>query len=799
MLSSNIKIAVRNLRKQRFYTTLNVLGLSLGVAGGLLLFQFIRYHLSFDRYHGKDGQLYRAVTDLHWDDGSVQPERGTPLDLTEALQKEMPEIKDQAVLLKVPLSTVGIDGSGGRKFFTEKDVIAYADEHWFNLFDYSWLKGNAASSLKDPYTAVITRRLAEKYFGTEEPLGRTVTLDDKFTVTITGVLEDYPTNTDLATDLFLSRATFRSVHADMERDMHTSWGFINSWMQSFVWMPNNVPAEKIEAATRRIVKQNFHPSIQSAYYFHLQPVKDIHFDARYGGSMRMSLLITLLIVGAFLVLIACFNFINLATAQSVKRAREIGTRKVLGGTAASVFWQFMTETACMVLLATLLSLVWVRLTLPVFHSWLQSQLSFNLLHDRILLSFLLALVGLVTVVAGSYPALVLSRWKPVSALKQQVSESRTVLFRKGLVIVQHVVVQVLIICTIVITLQIRYVKNADPGFSKESVMMIPIPDADKGKLAWLRQKLQAMPSVRAMSFCLSAPISEHYLGGSVSFDSRAWENFTARTIVADANYLQTFQLQLLAGRNLEPSDTAREYLLNETLMHKFGFNKPEQVIGHRVVDGTLYDNAGTVVGVVKDFNVQPLYKSIEPVMITTLTSRYKFAAIKLGAGGQGAARDAIQKAWQMMYPDNVFDYHYVNEEMDSFYHKDDLLGKLINITAMIAIVISCLGLSGLISFFAVQRTKEIGVRKVLGASVTGIVYLLSRDFLIMVAGALLVAVPVAWYFMNNWLHDFAYRITIGWWVFVLAGLLSALIAMCTVSYQAIRAARTNPADSLRSE
>lgn len=799
MLSSYVKIAVRSLRKQRFYTTLNVLGLSLGIAGGVLLFQFIRYHLSFDRWHAKDGQLYRAVTDLHFDDGSVQPERGTPLDLTEALQKEVPAIKDQAVLLKVPLATVGVEGAGGRKFFTEKDAIAYADGHWFNLFDYSWLKGNAASSLKDPYTAVITRRLAEKYFGNEEPVGRTVTLEDKFTVTITGVLEDYPANTDLTTDLFLSRSTFRSVHPDLERDMHNGWGFINSWMQSFVWMPKSVPAGKVEAATRRIVKQYFDPSVQAAYYFHLQPVKDIHFDARYGGTMRRSLLITLMIVGAFLVLIACFNFINLSTAQSAKRAREIGTRKVLGGTASSVFWQFMTETACMVLLATLLSLAWVRLTLPLFHSLLQSQLSFDLLHDRVLLGFLLALAGLVTVVAGSYPALVLSRWKPVSALKQQVSETRSVLFRKGLVVLQHVVVQVLIICTIIITLQIRYVKSADPGFSKESVMMVPIPDPDKGKLAWLQQKLLAEPSVKSMSFCLSAPISEHYLGGSVSFDNRAWENFTARTIVADANYLQTFQLQLLAGRNLEPSDTAREYLLNETLMHKFGFSRPRDVIGHRVVDGTLYDHGGTVVGVVKDFNVQPLYKSIEPVMITTLRSRYKFAAIKLGAGGQGAVREAIQKYWQTMYPDNVFDYHYVNEEMDGFYHKDDLLGTLINITAIIAIVISCLGLSGLISFFAVQRTKEIGVRKVLGASVSGIVYLLSRDFLMMVAAALLVAVPVAWYFMNNWLHDFAYRITISGWVFVLAGLLSALIAMCTVSYQAIRAARTNPVESLRAE
>jgi putative ABC transport system permease protein len=799
MLTNYCKIAFRALRRQGFYTSLNVFGLSLGIAGGILLFQFTRYHLGFDRYHVKDGQLYRVVTDLHWDDGSVQPERGTPLDLAEALQKQLPEIKDRTVLIKVPLATVGVGGSAGRKFFTEKDAIAYVDPHWFNLFDYTWLKGSAANSLHEPYTAVITRRLANKYFGKEEAAGRTVTLDDKITVTITGILDDYPANTDLTTELFLSRPTFTSAHPDMERDMHSGWGFINSWMQSFVWIPKAVPSERVESATRRIVKQYFPPDVQSAYYFHLQPLKEMHFDARYGGSMRISLLYTLMIVGIFLVLIACFNFINLATAQSARRAREIGTRKVLGGTASSVFWQFMTETATMVLLATLLSLVWVRMSLPVFHILLRSPLSFDLLNDRILLSFLLLLVGAITVVAGSYPAMILSRWKTVDALKQQVSEIRSVLFRKGLVIIQHVVVQVLIICTIIITLQIKYVKNADPGFSKESVMMVPIPNPDKGKLAWLRQKLAEQPSIGSVSFCLSAPISEHYLGGSVAFDSRAWENFTAHTIVADANYLRTFQLKLLAGKNLEPSDTSREFLLNETLMHKFGFSRPEEVIGHRVVDGTLYDHGGTIVGVVRDFNVQPLYKSIEPVMITTLASRYKFVAIKLGAGGQGVARDAIQKAWRTMYPDNVYDYHYLNEEMDGFYHKDDLLGQLINITAIIAIVISCLGLSGLISFFASQRTREIGVRKVLGASVSGIVYLLSREFLMLVAGALVVAVPVGWYFMNNWLHDFAYRIKIGWWVFALTGLLSALIAMCTVGYQAVRAARANPADSLRSE
>jgi putative ABC transport system permease protein len=799
MLNSYIKTAWRNLRNQRFYTGLNIFGLSLGIAGGMVLFQFIRYHLSFDRYHQKAAQLYRVVTELHLPDKSVVYDAGTPLDLTEALQKEMPQVKDQAVLLKVSRFTVGVSRAGEKKFFTEEGTVGFADQHWFNLFDYTWIEGDPATSLIAPNTAVITRRLAVKYFGQEDAVGKTIRLDDKYPVTITGILKDYPGNTDLKLDMFLSRASFRSFYPDLDDNMHTHWGVINSTTQSFVWLPDGTSSSKIEAAMRGLRDQHFDRAIASAYQFQLQAVKDMHFDARYGGNMQLPLLVTLAIAGLFLILIACFNFINLATAQSSKRAREVGTRKVLGSSDKAIFWQFMTETACIVLMATALSLIWIKLTLPVFHRWLQSQLPFNPLQDWTLLLFLLLLTGLVTVMAGFYPALVLSRWKPINVLKQQAIGTRSALFRKGLIITQQVVVQVLIICTIIITLQIKYIKNADPGFHKDQILMIPIPDPDKSKLSWLGDRLKADPAIQSVSFCLQAPLSETYMGGSIKYDSRPWEDFEGRTILGDANYLNTFQLQLLGGRNLQQSDTVAEFLINETFLSKLGFKDPQQVIGHRLVAGQLNDRSGTIAGVVKDFNVHPLHTSIEPVLITSERSRYRYAAIKFNGKDHGQIRDAIQKAWQAVYPTDVFDYHYLNEQIDAYYHKEDLLSKLINITAAISIIISCMGLLGLISFFAVQRTKEIGIRKVLGATVPAIVYLLSKDLLKMIAASMVIAAPAAWYFMNGWLQNFAYRLPISWGIFVLAGSISAFIALCTVGYQAVKAALVNPVDSLRAE
>jgi putative ABC transport system permease protein len=799
MLKNYFITAFRSLRKQKFYTGLNILGLSLGLAGGLVLFQFIKYHLSFDRYHSKDGQIYRIVTALHLPDGTVEYSQGAPVPLTAALQNELPQIKDQAVLLKARSLTVGVHMAGQWKYFAEKDNIAFADQHWFNLFDHTWVEGNAATSLREPNTAVITQRLANKYFGKEEPLGKTIRLDNKYDVIITGVLKDYPSNTDIKRDMFLSRTSFRSFYPDADRDMNTSWGVINSTTNSFIWLPGAVPEKRLEDAMASLTRTHFSADVASVYHFHLQALKDIHFDGRYGGAMQRSLLFVLALAGSFLVIIACFNFINLATAQNAKKAKEIGTRKVLGSSTANIFWQFMIETACIALLATALSFAWIQLTLSVLNGWLQIDLQFNFLQDKGLLLCIILMLGAVTLGGGFYPALILSRWKPVDALKQHVIGARSGMFRKGLIVIQNVIVQVLIICALVVGLQVRHIKTANPGFNKNEVLMVPIPDPGGDKLSYLEHQWLANPKIRSVSFCFRAPLSDYNLAGSVAYNDMPWENFPACAILGDAHYLNTFQLELTAGRNLQESDTIREFLVNEAFVHKLAIKDPQQVIGRRLVAGALEDHPGTIVGVVRDFNAHPLYKSMQPALITTNRNRYQYAAIKLSGAGEARDRQAIEQAWHAVYPQNVFEYHYLNEQIDEYYHKEDLLKKLINATTAIAIIIGCLGLLGLTSFFAIQRTREIGIRKVLGASVAGIVYLLTKDFLKLVLLSVIVATPVAWWLMSQWLRDFAYRIQLSWWVFGLAGLATGLIALVTVSYQAVKAAFANPADSLHAE
>ncbi len=799
MFRNYVKIAYRNLLSHRFFTALNIFGLSLGIAGGIILFQFITYHLSFDRYHRHAAQLFRVVTDLHLADGSVEYDQGTPLRLTEVLQHELPEIQDQAVLLRQHSFTVGIPLGGNWKFFVERENSAFTDQHWFTLFDYHWYEGNPQTSLKEPNTAVITRKLAYKYFGKEEPVGKTIRLDSKYNVTVTGVLEDYPKNTDLKVDLFLSRSSFQSFYPELEANMSRNWGDINSTTNSYLWLPGGVPDKRLEDSIKSITRAVFGADMASAYQFHLQPLKAVHFDIRYGAAIQGSLLSTLTLVGLFLVLIACFNYINLATALSAKRAKEIGTRKVLGSTASGIFWQFITETTCIAILATILSLAWIQLTLPFLNDWLQMNLGFNFLQDRGLLLCLLLMMGMVIVASGFYPALILSRWRPVDALKERITSIGSQWSRKGLVVVQNIVVQVLIFCTLTISLQMRHIKTTNPGFNKNNILMVPIPNPDKGKLLHLSHLVKLMPDIKSISFCFQAPLSDKNWAGSIEYDHKPWENFVARTIYGDADYLRTFQMQLLAGRNLQPSDTVQEFLVNETLVHKLGINDLQSIIGHQLVAGAIKDHPGVIVGVVRDFNVHPLYSALEPALLTTKRDIYQYAAIKFDPSNANDLRDKIQKIWLAVYPENVFEYHYLNAQIDAYYHKEDLLVKLINTSAGVAIIISCLGLFGLVSFFANQRTKEIGIRKVLGANVTALFYLLSRDFLELVLLSIIIAAPISWWFMHQWLLNFAFRINIAWWMFISAGSIAMLIALLTVSFQAIKSALANPVKSLRTE
>jgi putative ABC transport system permease protein len=802
MIKNYLKIAWRNLWKHKFYTFINVFGLALSIACSIILFQFINYHSGFDRYHREAKNIYRVVHSLTFDDGVPLYDHGAPLALARDLKANDPKVKDIGVLLRMHDINVTITqgDKAGKKMFAEHENIAITDGRFFTLFDYQWEQGNKNMALNESNTVVLSHNMAQKYFGSQSVLGKVITVDNKVSYTVTGVMHDHPANTDIKADLFFSLSTLKDIYPDVAMRMKGEWGFINSTNSVFVDLPDGADPGVIERNIAQLNIKAQGAEMAKAYHFMLLPLSEMHFDERFAGVIQHSLLTTLGIIGLLLIIIACVNFINMATAQSFKRAKEIGTRKVLGSSPQAIFAQFISETAYIVVFAMLLAFALTYIMAPVLNSWLQTQLSFNVFADYRLLIFVVAILVIINLAAGAYPAMILSRFKPVNALKNQLgSQLQTGAFtRKSLIVFQNVIAQVLIISTILITMQVRYLKSADPGFNKDAVLMVPIPSNEKSKTEYLRNRLLASPGVKDVSFCYRAPASTAGNGGSVKYDTHDWAKFAGGTIVGDADYVKTFGLRLVAGRNIVEADTAREYLVNEAMMCRLGVKEPQQMLGKRFTAGDLSGKPGIIVGVVKDFHTTSLRVGIGAEYISTFRQKYQNVGVKISTGNATATIDQIKKAWQSAYPDNVFEYGFLDEQMADFYKKEVLINQLITSSAIIAIAISCLGLLGLISLLTLQRTKEIGIRKVLGASITNITGLLSVDFLKLVLLAVVIASPIAWLMMSKYLQNFAYRIDIHWWVFVLTAFIALLIAFITVSFQSVKAAMANPVESLRS-
>jgi putative ABC transport system permease protein len=576
------------------------------------------------------------------------------------------------------------------------------------------------------------------------------------------------------------------------------WWYINSTNSIYVELKNGVNPKHIESDISKM--QMKIKDFAKFYHFFMLPLSEVHFDGRFAGLIQKSLLIALGAVGLLLILISCINFINIALAQSLKRAKEIGTRKVLGGTPFLIFLQFITETALITLFAAFFSFAAVLLCLPILNTWLGTQLIFNFISDYPLIVFVFFLLLLVILAAGIYPGLILSRFKPILAIKNQIGNQtpNSGFTQKGLIILQNTLAQIMIISTLLISLQVKYLKTADLGFNKSAILMLPIPDYAKNKTNYLRNLLLANPNIKNVSFCYQAPISTADKSGSIKIEGRDWEKFVGYTMFGDANYIKTFGIQLIAGRNLIESDTSKEFLLNELLVKKLGFKDPKNILGRRFIAGDASDRSGVIVGVVKDFHSKSLYSAIRPEYITTARDWYKNLGIKIGSINHLDLMNIIQKDWKSVYPDHVFEYRFLDEQIADYYNNEDLLNKLISSSAILAIFISCLGLTGLISLLIVHRTKEIGIRKVLGASISSISLLLSRDTLKWVLVAGVIASPLAWIIMSQYLQNFAYRIQIPGWVFVLTGIVALLIAFLTISFQSIKAAKANPIISLRS-
>ncbi|MBC7922845.1 MAG: ABC transporter permease, partial [Ferruginibacter sp.] len=771
MFQNCLKIAWRNLRTQRSYTLLNTVGLSVGMAGALLIFLFQRHHLGIDRHHARFDRIFRINTDLHLADGSIEYNPEAPLPMAQVLRSAYPEVEQAAFLILNRELTVSVERPGGTEpvRFREYQGTGLTEPEWFDILSYTWLRGNPQTALRQPNCVVLTESWAKRYFGDANPIGQTLTLNNTTDATVTGLLADPPATTDTNLGLFVSLSTLKKLHPDYDA---TNWYLLNSTNRLYVTLRDPAAATRHEGAFPALAKK-YYGADAKVFQFHVQPLREVHFDvARGGETIRPSLLWSLGVVGVLLVVAACINFVNLATAQALRRRKEVGIRKTLGSSRRQLIGQFLLETTLIVLAATGLALLIVTLSLPRFNDWVQLNLSLR--PDWRSAGFVGLMLVTVILLAGGYPATVLSGFSPSAALrgKPMAASGRGFTLRRALVVTQFAVCQVLIIGSLVVANQMRYIQRADLGFRKDNVVVVTVPNPQKSAREAFKQALLQFADVQAVSFSHRPPASDQLFGGSFKFDGKAdWEPFPIRDRLADADYLRTYGLKLIAGRNIIPSDTIREYLINETLLHKLGFRDPRQVLGKQL-QYYLSPVPLPIVGVVKDFHQKSLREAIGPCLIASQADWYAKAGIQISGQNPARTLQRIRQTWQQLYPDEVFEYQFLDEQVAKFYETETLIARLINVFTGMAILIGCLGLYGLVSHVVGQRTKEIGVRKVLGASVTSIVVLLSRDFLKLVLIAIVVASPVAWWVMDRWLRNFAFRIDIAWWLFALAGLLA---------------------------
>lgn len=809
MFKHYIKIAVRNLRRHKAFSVINIAGLAIGIAACLLIFTVVRYELSYDKSQANYKQIYQVVTQSKTDDG-LNYKSGIPFPALDALRLEFPEITTGALCANYgsQVTVLGdkISGTGTGKKFIEETGFFFCDPEFFKVFHYDWLTGSP-ELLKEPNVTVLTQDIAEKYFGNwKDAIGKFLRLDNATDVKVVGILKDIPANTDFPLGIITS---FETLKANSDTYFYSQlWGATTSNFQLFMLLPQNISVERVNSGLVTFSNKYYNPndSRTTKRLSFLQPLSEVHFDNRFDsfGShvIQKSTIWTLSLIGLFILIMACINFINLSTAQAIGRSREIGIRKVLGGHKWQLLRQVMIETIVIVLISALIAIIIAALCLPsIKHvAFIQEPLN---LFNPVTISFLLGTILMVTLFAGLYPAMVLSGFKPVLALKNKITSATVggLSVRRGLVISQFAISQVLVIGTIIAITQMSFVQNADLGFNKEALLII---NSNNDSLALSRQEafkqsLLEIPGVKLVTFTSDVPSSENESSTNFGFGHQPDPSFDLYMKFGDEDYFKTFGVQMLAGRGFDKSDTIKEVVVNETLVKRLGMEFADEIIGKEIRYGGENNDWKTIVGVVEDFKTNSLKKDINPLAIAERRESYTVTAVKLNSKNIPETRATVEDAWNEFYPEYAFTSNFLDDNIAEFYEQDRQLSLLFKIFAGIAIFISCLGLYGLVSFMAVQRTKEIGVRKVLGASVGNIIYLFSKEFMLLIIIGFVLAIPIGWYMMHEWLQNFVYRISITPGVFILAAAVSILIAGLAVGYKSVKAALANPIDSLRTE
>jgi ABC-type antimicrobial peptide transport system permease subunit len=799
MIKNYLIVAIRNIRRNKVYSLINVSGLAVGMASFLLIMIWVMDELSYDQFHANVDYLYRIEQDQNYS-GSIYHVNVTPYPMAAGVKAEIPEVK---YATPYPHAGTLLLRFKEKSFFERRARAVTPD--FLKMFSYTFIQGDPLKALDEPASVIITQEIAQKYFGDDNPIGKVITINNQFDFKVSGVLENLPTNSVIRFDILLPFEFLKDLGRTID---NWGWNSIVTYVQLHEDADVESVNEKITELRRRrsleLIKDD-PESLKRAQEdditpFMLRPLADIHLRAYWGYNKSMGNILYIYIfaiIAVFIIILASINFMNLATARSIKRAREVGMRKVVGARKENLILQFYGESIIMAFLGLTFALLIVALLLPSFGKLADKSFEVNILWSWEFLLGMIVLTLITGILSGSYPAMFLSAFQPIKILSGRISGSgKGALFRKVLVVFQFTISLILIVSTILIYNQLQFMKEMDLGFDQEHLIYIPLRGDTNSHYAVLKNELlkdKKIVNVTGTNFHPS------HIGSNSSGVDWDGKDPNLEVLVSMArvsfDYIETMKIELVEGRSFSKkftSDTANAYLINEEMARIMG--------GGSVVNKRFdFSVEGTIVGVMKDFHYQSVREQIEPLAIQCTLENIYYVLIRLSAGNIPEAIEFVESTWKRIVPDYPFVYRFLEEDLNDQYVFGERISDLLKYFAILAIVIACLGLFGLASFTAEQRTKEMGIRKVLGASIGGLIVLMSRDFTKWVLIANLIAWPVSWYAMDQWLNDFAYRIPIGWETFVLAAITTLLIALLTVLYQSVRAATANPADSIKYE
>jgi len=800
MSGIDLKTTFRILYKNKLYTTINVLGLALGFACILVIYLKINHELNFDRHHQNYDRIYRIVS--HYGDGDIDKRSGSHYPMSNVLKNDFPEI-EKSTLIEYridPALSTSIKGEFNTPK-TYKISYAYVEPEFQEIFDLQWKSGNPESAFSEPNSVAITEKLATRLFGenSEAIPGRQIDLNYGHKLTITGIIEDPPIASEFDMDMLIS---FNSMKGYQESYDNQDWGFSMGTLQAYVLLNKESVIPDIENKLNMIPSKYIKSKWAEYLEYFLQPLSDLHYNSNYQVLVKEAVtkksIWTLAFIGAFMLVIATINYINLSAANALKNQKTAGIRKIMGCSRAHLVMQAFGESFTIVLSAMVIGLFMATYLLTYLKEYTGLEQELNLAFDGAMIGFLFVVFLLTSVTSAWFPARIQMRASPSESLKNKlVFYKGGVWLKRSLVIIQFVVAQVLIVGTIMLIQQIDYMENVKLGFNQDGIINIPLPENDKTTLNKLRNELSQYHEIEKITFAVNPPIDRSFWFGEYGYHHDGNVNkVTAHIKFVDQYYIDTYEVSLTAGRDFVDSDSSYQVIINKEFAKKMGYKNSADAIGEKI---EMYDTKRTIVGVVENFHAQSLHEEIPAVVLMKTISYNNTAGIKINLKNTEEALVHIEEAWKATYPDREYSYSFLNETIAGFYEKDRQETSLINLFSIVSMIIACLGIYGLVSFMVAQKVKEIGIRKVLGATILNLLSMMSKEFVILVLIALLISVPAGYYGVQMWLEGFPYRVGIKPDVFMIAGLISVIIAVLTVSLRSVKVALANPINSLRDE